>query len=310
MDEKEVKLEKWAWQVYSDALKIIELPSFVTINRKDDGTFSCDLLFSYQNEGSAFIYFKPGTLPIKNILKMSTFGNELLEPFRKHIVYNHAKSLAYLLFKNLFAEMEDVFTNLLNFPYLVAGLGLSEVDDKYKKKLTEKSKKDIEKFLQGRNKITKNRIMNEIYSAGKWNQPAFNLVSFYYDELLSQWKAAKEVYKANKNFRNWEKMLAASFEDLPTDLLQKLGDPDNYSSMPSTIALEHAARICGIKPNSVVLRTLQNYLEKSRKWINKEGAEKAIGIFVKHKVEAIKKEIINEIADEFLNEINSSIEKL
>ncbi len=145
---------------------------------------------------------------------------------------------------------------------------------------------------------------------GKWNQPAFNLVSFYYDELLSQWKAAKEVYKANKNFRNWEKMLAASFEDLPTDLLQKLGDPDNYSSMPSTIALEHAARICGIKPNSVVLRTLQNYSEKSRKWINKEGAEKAIGIFVKHKVEAIKKEIINDIADEFLNEINSSIEKL
>ena len=305
MSENEEELDKLAWQVYSDALKLIELPSFVTINKTGE-TFSCVLMLSNQYAGAAFIQFNPSTLPIKSILKLSTSDNEFLEILIEKFVYDRAKSFAYLLLKNLFTEMKDVIANLQDFPYFVAGLIPSEIGNKHKKKLSVEDKTDIEKFLQNRKKITKNRIMCEVYSAGKWNKPVFNLLSFYYRDLLVQWKSAKKCYKTNKHFSNWEKMLAASFEDLPTDLLKLLGDQYEYTAMPSSIALEHAARICGVKPNSLGLRALQKHLAESKKWIRDEGIEKTAKIYAEHYIKGIK----NKFSEDFVSELRDKLDSL
>ncbi len=70
-------------------------------------------------------------------------------------------------------------------------------------------------------------------------------------------------------------MVAVSFEELPVDLIKRLGDPDAYIAMPSSIALEHASRFCGINDNSLGLRALQKYLQQSREWSEKVGKEEA-----------------------------------
>jgi hypothetical protein len=88
-----------------------------------------------------------------------------------------------------------------------------------------------------------------------------------YDALLPVWQKAKKIYKTNKDLPTWKKMIEAAFPEygLPEDLVSLLsGDPDDLSELPepirerilkvtesgedysraSSLALEHAARLC------------------------------------------------------------------
>ncbi len=48
MEQTEEELEKLAWEVYASVLESIEIPDYVTVNKRDDGTFSCMLMLSYK----------------------------------------------------------------------------------------------------------------------------------------------------------------------------------------------------------------------------------------------------------------------
>lgn len=277
MEQTEEELEKLAWKVYANALESIEIPKFASIHKNDDGTFSCMLLLSYKQIGSSYIYFKPSIVVIKELLQFPKGKEYLPEDIRENLSYLLAKLFAYLFLKNFFAEMEETLSHLHEFPILLQNLATNEIDkreNKFDNLNSEKSRNYIDEFFEKRKQRVKKRIVSEIQNAEKPLQPVTHLIDYYYKDLLPKWEKAKNCYKKNKTFDNWEKMIAVSFDDLPTDLLKRLGDPDTYLAMPSSIALEHAARFCGIKPNSLGLRALQKYLQQSREWIKENGNEK------------------------------------
>lgn len=272
------ELEKMAWEVYTEALNKLDIPDNLIINKNDDGSFSCSVSLSNKFVGSIFIHFEPSTEMIKNLLGMySSFDVLPLEIAAKQD-RSIAQTYAYLFLKNFFIEVADTLSDSKEIPFLVLLFLLSdsEVDDlENKKNLYEQAKKQLEEFFVKRKQRTKERIEFDIQIFQQSNRIAIHLIDFYYEKLLPQWDAAKDCYKKIKDFNNWEKMLAISFEELPTDLIKRLGDSDTYAAMPSSIALEHAARFCGVKSDSVGLRTLQKYLQQSRKWIAENGDEKA-----------------------------------
>ncbi len=85
-----------------------------------------------------------------------------------------------------------------------------------------------------------------------------------YPVLLKHWQDIKANRTAKKNWRSYAKV---DEEDTPDDLLNRLDDElpqqfgsdgEAYLNIPSALALEHAARRCGIPPNEYGLSTLKN----------------------------------------------------
>jgi hypothetical protein len=291
MKQKEDDLDKKAWKVFRDALKNVELPNYVTVSEKEDGTVSFTLSISYQNGCSAFILFEP---EIETIKKMLTLGSddemervpyEFAEEFGKR----YATLVAHLFLKNFHIEIEETIAGLSEIPLIMPQLAMAEmysnspsISKDKKVERSEQMKAALESLLEERKQRTKKRILDDIEKPEKPYQPAKHLISIYYEELLPKWEQAKLCYKKNKTFNNWEKMVAVSFEDFPTDLIKRLGDPDTYTAMPSSLALEHAARFCEISDNSLGLRALQKYLQQSREWVGKVGKEEAEKEVAKH----------------------------
>lgn len=278
MEQNPEELEKEAWEIYTKALKNIKIPEYVTLNKKEDGTFSFVLAFSSKDIGKTHMDFRPSTDRIKHLLKLIDNIEGIPIDIRKKLNYSYAYGYAEAFIENFFSEIEETFSGLLQIPTLLRFLVINtSISDKNKEEkfIYEQSKIYLEKLLEDRKQRTKKRIVDIVKSIEQKRRPVIHLIDFYYKNLLITWEKAKDFYKKSKNFDNWEKMIAVGFEDLPTDLLTRLDDPDTYAAMPSSIALEHAARICGVKPNSVGLRTLQNYLQQSREWIQENGVEKA-----------------------------------
>lgn len=278
MEQNLEELENEAWEIYAEALKNIKIPENVFISKRDDGTFSCAVMLSYEGIGTAYVNFIPSTDSVKRLLKITESVEGMSVDYGKDVNYFYAVAFAQSFLENFFAEIEQTFSGLLEIPTILPLLLISSStsdEHKDKKFRVEESKKCLEELLENRKQITKKRIADTVQNVEEIRQPVIHLIALHYKNLLIKWEKAKDFYKKNKNFDNWEKMIAVGFEDLPTELLKRLGDPDTYTAMPSSIALEHAARICGVKPNSVGLRTLQNYLQQSREWIQENGVEKA-----------------------------------
>jgi hypothetical protein len=74
-----------------------------------------------------------------------------------------------------------------------------------------------------------------------------------YEQLHEHWK---KVCRNSKNEKNWRAYAKIDEQDSPNDLLDRLDEsveqaPSNedYPNIPSVLALEHAARRCGIPEN-------------------------------------------------------------
>jgi hypothetical protein len=277
MEENGNDLEKLAWEALNEALEDIEIPDYVKINKNDDGTFSCELILSYNSIGSFYIYFEPSIAILKDSLQF--FKNQEVVPVELGNAHSYlwAASFGYLFLKNFFAEMKETISNLNEYPLAMSELRLGQIAEREgpnKKYWAEKTKKISHELIENQKQRVKKKINVEIQKTEMPMQSATHLMGCFYEAYLPEWKKAKACYKKNKNFNNWEKMIAVSFEDLPIDLIKKLGDPDTYTAMPSSLALENAARMCGVKPNSLGLRALQKYLQQSREWIKENGEEK------------------------------------
>jgi len=92
-----------------------------------------------------------------------------------------------------------------------------------------------------------------------------------YPTLLQHWQKVNKNRKTEKNWRSYAKI---DEPDTPDDLLDRLDDDlpqqfgsdgDAYLSIPSALALEHAARRCLIPPNEYGLSTLKNLRQRGDK---------------------------------------------
>jgi hypothetical protein len=100
----------------------------------------------------------------------------------------------------------------------------------------------------------------------------------HYDAILPITKKAKRIYEQNKR-ENWQAMIKAAFPQLASDLITLLSnDTDDLAALsiealkatensedyskPSNLALEQAARLCGMKPFQFTPRTLRDRMNQ------------------------------------------------
>ncbi|HEX7174378.1 MAG TPA: hypothetical protein VF240_03740 [Pyrinomonadaceae bacterium] len=110
--------------------------------------------------------------------------------------------------------------------------------------------------------------------------PNLDELEEHYRSVLPMWKDAKTLYKQNRNRETWRDIVRAAqpdlkdYDDLISRLSGRLNDlPENIQaklsekggdSKPSSIALEHAARLCGSEPYEYSVRYLYIKLRKCR----------------------------------------------
>ena len=155
-------------------------------------------------------------------------------------------------------------------------LTLRQVDDLSAAKAKEKTER-IRRLVE---KAQRERIPPPVRGG---SEPDYDLseLAKHYETVYSQWKDAKEIYKQNKKRKNWQAMVRAAHPFPPdyNDLIERLAEhPDlsyeviqridekGFNSTPMHIALEHAARLCGVPPWHYTFRHLQrqrNALKKS-----------------------------------------------
>jgi hypothetical protein len=119
--------------------------------------------------------------------------------------------------------------------------------------------------------------------------------------LSEDWQGAKRIYRRNRNSTLWRKSIKDKYPNLPVDLIEwlalskekrdigvdafpNLSDDERrrldhrmkmdgyWLSMPSEIALEHAARLCGCPPYSHSIYRLKNIKSKYKKEAGRMGS--------------------------------------
>lgn len=129
------------------------------------------------------------------------------------------------------------------------------------------------KRLLAEGTVLRRRLLKEDIEAYS-DLPDFVKLGRHYSDLLPVWQDAKTIYKQNSNRATWRDLVRAAYPDIKFDddlvsrLSGKLNDlTENVqaklsekggTSKPSSIALEHAARLCGAQPYQYSLRHLYN----------------------------------------------------
>jgi hypothetical protein len=106
------------------------------------------------------------------------------------------------------------------------------------------------------------------------DKPRFERLPELYPTLLKVWQSAKRIYSDYGESETWRDMVKVKYpeltfdddlltrvtgklEDLPEDVQTKLAEKDGDHT-PNTIALEHAARMCGATPYQYGVRHYHN----------------------------------------------------
>lgn len=134
------------------------------------------------------------------------------------------------------------------------------------------SYKFIDEVLEMVNRERREQLEQAVKDAAAYYGPHFQHLFPVYLYLKSIWDGAKSCYKRNRKSPKWLELVRTECNDselqLPSDLIIRLdgerGLSDPYRSMASTLALEHAARLCGAAANEYKPRTLHEHLKESR----------------------------------------------
>jgi hypothetical protein len=79
-------------------------------------------------------------------------------------------------------------------------------------------------------------------------------LSEHYEQVYTRWKDAKLVFRQNRQ-RPWRRMVQAAHPDLPEELIERL---PHFG--PSHLAIEHAARLCGLPAKRAANSFSRSYL--------------------------------------------------
>jgi hypothetical protein len=143
----------------------------------------------------------------------------------------------------------------------------------------------VNKLLKAANEKTKRRIkqgLEQLDEKAGYSQKLARLDE-HYSKRLEDVRQTWELYKLVKNKAHWKDILIAANPDIPLDLIGRFDQRYEYyggeEATPSAIALEWAARDCGIPDNTYRVRTLHEYLKKSRSQAspNLKGTESTAG---------------------------------
>ena len=279
------ELDKTAWQIYRAALRSVTLPENVKVIENADESFSFSLTLTNEFSGEFSFHYKPsiGLIKLRMLSEKCEWEQMNKGQIADYITQNSAFLFACALLDNFYLEITECFDNLSKTPGLAVWHLLETATQSSKS-----AKEAIKKFSAEKAKKAERRILAW---ADQFNNdlPPRMLIAFFYPALHQDWKAAKECYENNKQYKSWRKMVAAAFDHLPLQLIERFDEAspnfDSYAAMPSTIALEHAALICGVDVSAVETRTLHNYRKASCGWIEQVGAGKA--------AEAAKKYAVN-----------------
>lgn len=102
----------------------------------------------------------------------------------------------------------------------------------------------------------------------KWSDEDHNTLAFQYERLKPIWKDAKTIFLQNRKREEWAKMVSIAHDDLPDELISKLADEDPYAASPSSIALEHAAVLCGFNVGTYSVRQLKRKLLQAKRQVS------------------------------------------
>jgi hypothetical protein len=111
-------------------------------------------------------------------------------------------------------------------------------------------------------------------------EPQLDYLPILYPQLLVIWQDVKKIYTANKETEKWRVMVKAKYDDvpfdddlltristkpenLPEDIQEKVAESDGDQT-PSSIALEHSARLCGCTPYQFGTRHLFTLARKGK----------------------------------------------
>lgn len=137
--------------------------------------------------------------------------------------------------------------------------------------------RDLSTRLQNALNYAEKRTKVRLQAPGPGGSDAdydLNQLKRFYYECLPKWQDAKRIYKDNRQ-RNWQAIVKGEHSDLPDQLIKRLSDPPNLPeselailavkggiSKASDIALEHAARLCGVPAYHYTLAHLERIKRK------------------------------------------------
>lgn len=202
-------------------------------------------------------------------------SEELLPDFRRDII---RASIGHLL-ETFHAEFNDAVENLPELAFAASAcifdyaLQQSKAQFKWGRPDKRSPNRLIDAALAAADEGRRARLEVGLMCAHAYFTPSFTLLHGFYTRLKPIWEEAKSCYKRNRTSPKWREMVRAACDspevELPSDLINRLdakrGFFDSYKAMPSALALEHAARLCGARPNAYNTRRLHEFLKKSEK---------------------------------------------
>lgn len=180
----------------------------------------------------------------------------------KYFVEEKIKFAAQMLVALIVNEFTQPFIALPKLSFSLAELFSVENLSRYKKpERQNKLRQIIEQTDTERHRIfaeIEEQVLN-LLAAPKYT------FCHVYDSELEEWQEIKAFYKRNKMHKDVINLVKRNFPDFDEDLIERLANPDKYIAMPSNIALESTARMLNV-PNSIASdRSLNRYLQESRK---------------------------------------------
>lgn len=272
MSEQEARV--FVLEAIRTAIELIEFPECVSV--EDDGEdIAISIKMQAEKSGALDVRYSPVSL----ITYFAECADSLLErigkdkpdalnqEFKK--VYVH--SLAHGLLSQFHSTVTDFYASLPEFSWATLDEYLAHRNPEEGKQSEDaNSTRRLDQWLRERSKAI--RLTARNLAEGKL-KPARHLIAHFYDLFLPEWKEAKAFYKRNNMLANWSELLVITYHQIDINLVERLCNPDPYLSMPSSIALEQAARMCGFRNDSLSRRTLNLYLKESREWIETNGNE-------------------------------------
>jgi hypothetical protein len=171
----------------------------------------------------------------------------------------------------IYCESEDFIRGLPSVALIQAKCVLQEIEKQMFAgevfQNQEPAQQAIDKFLKLSSKRRRKRMMTAIEVIKEQTKYDLSKMAIHYEQLLPKWTIVRDLYKQISNQKTWREGIKTTYleDNLPSDLIDRLSSLDSYEASPSRIAMEHAARLCGVPPNTYQSRRLSQYLAESRK---------------------------------------------
>lgn len=267
--------------------------------KEQNGQFIFDYSFRGK-QGTVLVHFIPRGLLAWTTKKSEEAARHGLEqefgaPITEHHLADLVPAIAHMFAVHFLQSIQGKTISLLNELDEEATLWLRGVVQSWSSdsEVTNLSdlNKDIERLAK---KLISERKQYLKASISLFNAPQRDQMKPRYEALLPVWKKAHNTFRSIKGLPAWQGMIKMGFQDhaLPIDLIALLsGDPDDLLellpelrekaekatlggedySKASSLALEHAARLCGYKLFQHGPRLLRKHM------VNPSGVKSSIG---------------------------------